>query len=184
MANFFEYRIEGDAKAVIRDLKVDVPKLQRQATVTALNKTVNKIFAAARRELRAETGVPSKHLNIRKYPANRNRLRARVWMGFKKKIPLSTLTKVKKYRGKGKYAKYVNGPFSEPTFKATMRSGHEGFFARSGKSRLPIKELKVDLNEPGTKIIERVGRRIGPSEFKRQFEYDLRRRLKKRATKR
>lgn len=178
------FDVTGTSKDVQQDLNIKVPSIVRAARITAMNKTVDKVFTQVKRAIKSETGVPVKHQNLKKFKASRIRHRARVWMGFKKLPRLSDLTKVKKFRGKGKFAKYVTTKRAiktgreseEPVFKATMRSGHTGFFKRRTKRRLKIDELVVDISPAVSEIIPKVGRRVALVEFPKLFARELNRR--------
>ena len=174
--------VKGDAADIIRDLGV-TQKLANKAAVTALNKTNDKIFTQSRRSISKTTGIAQKHIKskFKKYRANRFSMSAKTWMGLKTTIPVRRLVKTK--RGAGKYIRYLkeslNGKSLDDAFIAKTKSGHIGLFVRKGRQRLPIQEVAIDLSKVASPIIESIGDSIGPKEFKAQFIYDLKRRLKK-----
>ncbi len=193
--------IQGNANAIVKDLKIVNKDIQRAATTTALNKTNDKIFSRSVRQVANATGIPRKYLvgqkagvtktgrvkeklsgTMRKYRATWRKPTAKTWMGLKKKIPVIKL--VRNAKGIGKYAHYAKGSMHGKTaadaFMAKMPTGHEGLFVRQGRARLPIQEVKLDLSSIAQSTISRVGNAIGPKEFEKQFTYDLKRRLKRK----
>lgn len=181
----FSFEITGGAEEITRDLVGEVRKLTKRAEVLAINKAIDKIFTVSKRRIREQTGVKTSLQNIKKTRAKARKRSGSVWIGFKKMPKLGDLTRVKTYRGKGKYATLLSMgrsrvPPSEPIFRARMKSGHEGYFARRGPRRLKIDEITVDLSEVGTKIINRTGNEYAEPVFRKEFGRQQKRLLEKK----
>lgn len=181
----FSFEITGGSDAVTADMGTALRRITRRAEIFGINKAIDKIFTVSKRRLREETGVKVSLQNIYKRRAKNRKRFASVWIGFKKMPKLGQLTSAKIYRGRGKYANLLSMgrrrvPPSEPIFRARMRSGHEGYFARRTKNRLKIDEITVDLSEVGTRIIHKTGNEYAEPVFRKEFERQQKRLLEKK----
>lgn len=198
-----EIRIEGSAKAIIKDLNIVNKKIQTTSTIRALNKTTDKVFTESVRAISAETGVPQWMLRgrkqskatakvrrdaysglLRKYRANRQRLKSRVWMGLLKTIPLRQLAKSPKQAAKFEklIKKSLGGKSVSQLFEARMPSGKRGYYVRKTSKRFPIREARVSLVTVGEPIITRVGNKYGRKTFEKEFTRLMKVELKKKGS--
>ena len=125
----------------------EYPKRATRATVRAMNRAITSGRALMVQRIAADTGLKSG--DVRKAMTLRNataqRLEARLGVGLKR-IPLEAFNAQGPFpsRGKGRGVSYRlrggRGRIAN-AFLAQMRSGHRGVFVRSGKTRLPIREL-------------------------------------------
>lgn len=136
---------QGDA--VIADM-ADYPGRVSKAMVRALNRAIGSARTVIVREIARDMGLKSKDVRdaLRMSEATMSRpessLAARL-----KRIPLIDFNArgPEPSRGKGRGVSYrlPGGKGRAPNaFIATMGSGHRGVFARTGKARLGIRELK------------------------------------------
>jgi hypothetical protein len=125
----------------------EYPKRATRATVRAMNRAITSGRAFMVQRIAADTGLKSG--DVRKALVLRNateqRLEARLSAGLKR-MPLIAFNArgPEPSRGKGRGVSYRlkgGGGRIASAFIGTMRSGHRGVFMRSGKSRLPIREL-------------------------------------------
>ena len=191
-----QINIQGSIDRVNADLVFAVPAISKAATFTALNKTNSKIGTQFRRQLAGETGVAQKHFRkkVKQYRARYFRLTAKTYIGLRASVPLARL--VKGAKGVGKYEKLITdslqGKSATDTFIAKMPNGYTGIFVRNNRSdnkagrdrngklkrgRLPITEVRAKFDRIAPDVLNDAGDRVGPSEFERQYIYDMRRRL-------
>lgn len=181
-----QLNIEGDTRAVLRDLGFRVPQISERAQVTAMNRTIAKVATQFRRGVSKETGIKQKSLRrrYRVYRAQfRRSSRARVWLGTSVRIPVSEVL-----TGRGnipkKFAQYIDYPLGEgKAFQQTIR-GRSSWYSRVGASKYPVVQLKADITKPAQKVINDVGPRIAKREFPIEFQRDLTRRLNRINTRR
>lgn len=181
-----QLNIEGDTRAVLRDLGFRVPQLSERAQVTAMNRTIAKVATQFRRGVSKETGIKQKVLRkrYRVYRARfRRSSRARVWLGTAVRIPVSEVL-----TGKGripkKFERYIDYPLGQgKAFQQTIR-GKSTWWSRTGSGRYPVVQLKADITKPARSVIDRVAPRIAKREFPIEFQRDLKRRLNRINTRR
>lgn len=172
-----ELRINGNSSAVLHDIGRVVPELARGAAVMALNKANQRVGTEFRRRLAAATGIRQKTLRqtIRQYKAGRGRMLARTWMGLDRRIPMSEVLKGKGTAIPDIYAQLLEqGPTGSKPFKLGNR---RGLYVRHGRKRLPVRQLKLTLQEVAPPILREVGDSIAAAEFQREFSRQLRRAL-------
>lgn len=176
-----KFEITGDKQAakVLKQLATDFPKEAAQT----LNRTAARTKTRTLREMVKRTLVPRKDLKnrIRDYKANPRTLRASVWIGTRRRVPLVKVAA----RKRGGVKLNPTRPLRGGEFRATMRSGHTGIYRRQAhaehesrpdgqRTQLPIQELTVNITEDGSKIIQAVGteqmRDYFPTEFKRRVK--------------
>lgn len=174
--------IRGDIRAVTRDLNLRVPELTKKAVTTALNKTNDKINTRFKRDLASRTGIQQKILNktIRKYRATFRSQRARVWMGFRRGVPLASVTKGK--RPNSRFEPMASESLGGSTFDNVFQMPNGRWVVRTGASRLPVKAIKLDVTRHAAPALKTAGEQVGPREFRNQLARDLTRRLKKVGT--
>ncbi|MCP5017262.1 MAG: hypothetical protein GY938_18640 [Ketobacter sp.] len=194
------YKINGDTKQIIRDLRVVNKKVQRAATNRALNDTNRAIHTRVVRGMVASSGVPrrffvgqtAKTLKsgrerkqikgiIRKYNSTFKTMKASTWFGLQKKIPVISLVGW----GSNKYTKKsLHGKSAQNSFMAVMPdTGHRGIFVRKGRRRLPIQEVVYDFSEYGQDLVEKVGKRLATKTFKRIFTREMKARINRKNSK-
>ena len=188
-------QITGTARAIHHDVRVRVPKIQERVAVSAANKATRKVFTQTVRDLSKSTGIKQQVLRgsaknnlkgrVKHYKFNTKQGRARVWVGLRN-IPLVKVFNGKRMgAGVGKFAQYTSGSMpgrsAADVFIAKMPTGHEGYFVRRpGAGRLGIQEVKLDIKAIGEKTVRLNGRKIGAKEFKKEYDRDLKRRLKRK----
>ncbi len=193
------YKIEGDAKQIIKDLGVVNKKVQRAATNSALNITNRAIHTRVVKGITAQSGVPrrffvgqtAKTLKsgkerkqikgvIKKYNSNFKRMKASTWFGLKKRVPVIALAKW----GPNQYTKQtLHGKSAADSFEATVGRGHRGIFVRKGRERLPIQEVAYDFSEVGQELVSKVGDRVAKKTFIKAFTREMKRRINRKGTK-
>lgn len=185
--------VKGDAKAILKDLKIVNKKIQVAATNRALNDANRAVHTRVVKALVASSGVPRRYFIgqraltlksgkerkqlkgiAKKYNSNFKTLKASTWLGLKKKIPVRAV----KGWGTNKYTKKsLAGKSAADAFIARMPTGHEGVFIRSTRSRLPIQEVVFDFSEYGQELVEKVGNRVATKTFLKAFNREMKRRL-------
>jgi hypothetical protein len=160
--------------AELRDFRARLARANAQAVPRAEARALNRAAAHAatrtRRELATVKRLPQKLLKrrISSYQASPQRLTARVWVGTKRKIPLSDIPGAHTALA-GKRAGQVRaGRLAVQTFKATMPSGKTGRFVRvepgqrrtagrpaTSSPNLPIEEPAIRLQPEAGPILER-----------------------------
>jgi len=140
-----EITLVGDT--ALDALLKDYPKRATRATVRAMNRAIASGRTLMVQRIAGDTGLKSG--DVRKAMSLRNataqRLEARLGVGLKR-IPLYAFNAKGLFpsRGKGRGVSYrLKGGAGRiaNAFIADMKSGHRGVFVRSGKARLPIREL-------------------------------------------
>lgn len=118
-----------------------------RAVVRALNRAIGSARTVETRSISGDTGLKQADVRdaLTMTKASQDNLTATLSAGMKR-MPLIEFKARGPVpsRGKGRGVSYQlqGGRGTIPNaFLATMASGHQGVFARSGKSRLPIKEL-------------------------------------------
>jgi len=189
--------VSGSARAIIRDVRVTVPRIQKRVAISAANKATRKVYTQTIRDIAAATGIKQQILRgsakknipsrVRHNKATKRNRGARVWIGLQK-VPLS---KVKKgIVGKAPKANlfgnthYLTGSMhgrnASQVFTARMPSGHIGYYVRKGSRRKPIQEVAFDIAALGARTVQLNGRLIGGREFAKEFERLSRLRLARR----
>lgn len=172
--------IQGDVKSLTKELDRIQRRVIPAAVPAALNKTMDRINTRIVKGVSKDLGIAQKYIRKRakKYPANRRKWESKNWIGTKVKIPVSSI-----YKSKRGQLKYIKGKTRVPLnrlFHAKMPSGHEGIFYRKGKSRLPIQEVMIDLNDSFVvKNIEMIAGNLAGYEFPKLLSHELRFRLDK-----
>lgn len=175
-----EFSMDGDFDVIIKDLGDIKNKVVPAATVTALNKTGIRSKTQVVRMLSARTRIKQKLIRRRTqlYKANRHDKRIKLWFGAYGISYASFLTKRGSVKETSKGIKI--GRFKFPgAFKATMPNGKTDYYQRKGKKRLPIKKAEVNIYPDAVAVMRYVERLYVKPEFKKQFDYELNRRLKK-----
>lgn len=179
--------VRGDTAAVLRDLQFDVPKITRAAQTTALNKTIRKIRTQFTRALGRRTGIAQKHIRrtLREYRATYRNLRARVWFGLKAKVPLDdALGKRKSVPAKLEgLLDFPAGKSAADMFSADLGRG-ERLYVRRGRDRFPLTRPKVNLSTVADSVMRAAGDAVGPTVYRDELIYDIRRRLRSSARRR
>lgn len=137
------------------------PKVRRQATARALNRTILAVRTAASKEIRAKYNIRAKDIKatMRKRTASRLSLEASL-QSTGKGMPLIKFKATQTRKGVRATIKRGSRKALPGAFIATMKSGHRGVFARaqyksgrlisrrkrinpSNKNDLPITEIKT-----------------------------------------
>lgn len=118
------------------------PRRRNQALSVAVNATAKQVRTQSARNVAKEMGIARKDVDrafvIRPY-SQPNTLTATI---RGRGAPLPLMRFAARQTRKGVTAKAWNVRRTYPgTFIATMASGHQGVFRRTGKGRFPIKEL-------------------------------------------
>lgn len=169
-----------------------VSPVVEKSAASALNKTAERIKTSVKRELSRAIGLPQKEIakKISAYKSSAKHLVARVWIGLKRGIALSTVQGAT-YMLRGKHAGSLKaGKTYTKVFRATMKSGHRGLFVRvlpsvrasAGRAQtspnLPIEEPTIRLQPQAEQILRSVAnteaREFLPREFARVLQYRLR----------
>lgn len=114
----------------------------------AINETTAWMRSRLLRELSSVSGIPRKNLINRirqgKATANLNAIiTGRIWLGIN---PIDAMAL--KDEGAIDSGYMAGGFYFKGGFKATMKSGHVGIFARRNKKRLPISSQNVRIDNP------------------------------------
>lgn len=185
-----EAALKGNARKIAYDVRVRVPKIRERVAISAANRASSKVGTQFRRELSAKTGVKQKEFKrqTKQYRANIRRQTARTWFGTRRGIRLAVISKspTAQYDNLSRFT--LHGRSGADSFKGTVKTGNKGagsssstgFFVRKGKSRLPISQVRVKFDTVAAPLMESVGRRVGPAAFNKEFDRDLKRRLKRR----
>lgn len=173
------FSVEGDIKKLSKSLDDLQKKIVPLATVTALNKTGTRIKTQIVKQVSVKTKIKQKLIRHRARigKANRRRKTLNVWFGTYAISYSSFLTKTGSVKETATGIKI--GKFQFPgAFKATMPNGHTDYYQRKGKKRLGIKKASVDIRR-AAKVAMRHSRVVfAPREFMKQFDYELKRRLR------
>ena len=178
--------VQGDLKAILRDLthvqKTVVPAAQNYA----INRTAQSVITRGKRQAAQQLGIAQKHLTprIRLTRSNFKTLTAVIHTLL---APLKTF---KVYGAAG--VKRVPGGFV-----ATMsRHDHTGIFVRkpnakakkspvSGQwTQLPIDEARIEVYTQLTRAFDHFMQTFAPGEFKRVFAREMQRRASNAANRR
>lgn len=134
---------QAEVDAALRDY----PKKASRALVRAMNRALTSGRTLMVQRIAADTGLKSGDIKkaFVQGTATAENLEARIGVGLKR-IPLISFNARGREpsRGKGRGVSYrMKGGSGriETAFISTMKSGHRGVFVRSGKARLPIREL-------------------------------------------
>lgn len=180
----------GSAKKIIYDVRVRVPKIRERVAISAANKASTKVGTQFRRQLSATTGVKQKEFKTqtKQFRANLRRQVARTWFGTRRGIRLAVLSKNPTAQFDPLARFTLHGKSGADSFRGTVKTGNkgvasttsEGLFVRKGAARLPISQVRVKFDSVAEPLMAKVGRTIGPPAFKKEFNRDLARRLKRR----
>lgn len=150
------------------------PIVANKAAYRAINKTLKWLDTQGRRAVAKEFGLPVRAMTrakrIKRVNATSRRLSGILWLGI---APVKAA-----YFGKPRQLKKgaKAGKKTFPgAFVATMRSGHIGIFRRKGKSRLPIREVRVPL-QGAQGIVSSIARQADKrllTIFQQELSYEL-----------
>jgi hypothetical protein len=121
------------------------PRQAARAAVRAVNKTLAWVGTHGSRAIARDNDVPLKALRQRRRvrigKASPSQLRGVAWFGV---VPIaaSYVGALRQTRTGARVGKHA----FEGGFIATMPTGHTGIFSRLGKTRLKIREERVDLD--------------------------------------
>ena len=137
----FSVRIRQDTLEVDKMLR-GLKNGSNRVITTALNKTAKNVEVVAVKSIAKEFGMLQKLIrprNIKIYNARWRYLSAEI-VAKGSRIPVSQLKPKEEERGFSYIGKGGKRTTITSAFEATMRSGHNGVFTRSGRKRLPINE--------------------------------------------
>lgn len=180
-------RVEGNIDAVLKSLNRAERVIIPQAAARALNKSMDRIYTLASREIAAHhkikplkllTGTRGQGGRMRKYPANAQRLSASVWIGLDKaiKVPISEKNLEKLLKGpkskpftisKGKYqGVYVRHPLPSTRYSNKR--------PQTSTPNLPFKRIdagfyRVRLGRTAATILKKHGEALGFKVFNEEF---------------
>jgi len=179
MSGGLSFSIKGDIHKMTQSLNRLQKTLVPTATITALNKTGTRIKTNVVRNLSTRTGIQQKILRkrIRIYKARRNRAVLTVWFGSYD-ITYASFTSKRSAVKTTKTGIRIGRRQFPGAFRATMKSGHTDYYQRTGKARLPIKKAAVSIEHDANAVMSKTRVFFAPIEFKKQFHYELNRRLK------
>jgi hypothetical protein len=134
----------------------------KRAETRAINETCVWMKGKLLQLLPAATGIPRKILSRRvrnsKAKANLTQgISGKVWFGTR---PIDAI--FLKDEGPVGTGYMAGGFYFEGGFKAKMKTGHVGIFARAGKKRMPIKTQKVEIDNQTQEVVRRL---IAPAEL-------------------
>lgn len=144
-----------------------------KAEVAALNKAGATAYSQTMSLIRKEYNITLKIL--KRYfiisKANKNRVEFRI-LAKGKPIPLGKFKISQQKKGVKVTVKKGTPKLYEHTFKAKMKSGHEGVFIREGRDQLPIKELfgLSPVNLWGSKEVQVMLEKVFIDRFKIEFD--------------
>ena len=170
-------RVGFDDRRLRRSLRRLQDREIQAATVQALNRTAPTLRTAISRGVAQETGFPVGVIR-RRIKLIRARLGnlAAVLDTLVLPIPLILARRVRDTRRRGVRSAAAN---VNEGFIATMPRGHRGVYVRRGKARLPIDEIKVSISDIVDEVGDEVLERRGPAEFQKNFDNQIRRRLRR-----
>ncbi len=163
-------------------------KVLQRSRASATNKAMQKGRTAIRKDLSAETGVPSRAWGNR-FKLKRANFRKPTATLFIGTMPFNThKLGVRELKRGGLSVPASGGRKKEPSaFIAKMPSGHVGAFKRKRKSRLPIVELKIHVHKAARRAAHTHLKTIR-TEFdrivQREFAHRTRRELDRRGIRR
>lgn len=147
-----------------------------KATVRTLNKLIRKSQTAISKAVRAEYTIKAKDLkkSTKIQKANKNKIEAAIVVKGKR-LPLMYFNAKQNRRGTSVRIKKSSGRKTvKSAFIAVMDSGKVGVFQRTGKDKLPIKELYT-VDAPA--MVDKAGRdafiKIIERDFSRVFDHEL-----------
>lgn len=143
-----------------------------QAKVSAINKSLTIMRTAVRKQVSAETGVPSKRVGKRVHvkKAKKKTPVGRLWFGT---YAIKAIELGAKQLKSGVSHQGPGGRVKKPhAFITTMKSGHRGVYQRTTKSRLPIKEETVSVLASARRAVNAEAT-VLPKNFKRIFNSDF-----------
>lgn len=171
----FDLNVESNYREVAELLTDAGGKLLTQARVSATNKTLRQVKTGVRKDISADSGLPSTAIGkrIKFWKATYKRPDGgRVFIGTYRfpvaKVGAKVLKKGVSYPGPGR--KRIKNPRA---FQAQMPSGHRGIFERKATKRLPIEEVKVSILSSARRTAERHTRRVIPEKFPKIFQNDF-----------
>ena len=155
----------------------DIPKEHLQAQVAAANGTASQARTEAVSAVRHDLGLSAKatRSRIKVFRANRAKPWARLWTGQRVGVPA--------WEG-GTKNPGVLATAPPDHFVATMKSGHKGAFYRANRSRLPVKEHRVNIKEASNRLVPGIAERKFRTVFDKIYARELAWRLQSRGWKR
>lgn len=175
MAGEFLLDIDSNVAEVANLLAEIGDKIIKDAHVAATNKAITKARTQIRKEVAAETGVPSKELakRFKVTRATKRVPRAALFIGT---MPVAAIKLKAKAIASGGVS-YRGGPSgrikNKSAFIERMPSGHEGVFVRRGKSRLPITEQRVPIINAARSAADKQVRTVLPQQHRRIYNAEF-----------
>jgi hypothetical protein len=139
------------------------PAAQKRIQMRAINETTAWLKGRVLKELPSATGIPRKILSRRikqskaRDSISRGGVTGMVWLGTK---PVEAI--YLKDEGPAGAGYMAGGFYFAGGFKAKMRGGHTGLYARTGRARMPIKKLDVSIDNQVNAAVRRL---IRPAEL-------------------
>ena len=182
-------QIHADMKAVRRDLDRLPRSVVRPSASAALNRTAAQIATRARRRIAAAIQVPQKVIKRRVSVARtRRRLpyNAAIYLKYRA-VNAYSVGNVRGYRMGVKAGKHTfpgawgfgPGYVSKKTGK---RFSNGLILKRKGRKAYPTEAMKIKIWPQGDYIIQYLTKRLGSLVFRKRFDHEIRRRLRKRQT--
>ena len=148
-----DINISGNFSEVNKILKELPTKLTTQPLIAGINRTARDARNKGRKAIRATTGIKPRAAKsrvrgaTRKAAASRKKMFANIYVRTTKPVPYSQAfnkTEIKK-----------SSSLNRKSFTATMQNGKFSRWQRKGKKRLPIEELRVEVDPIGTRAAQR-----------------------------
>ena len=158
-----------DLKSKAADMYGIAEKAVKAAEIRAINKTLRWLNAQVKRGLAGELGLAQTKIKNRLFVdrASKDSMKGKFWLGAYS-IALAKFGQGRSvgtgYRVKDKYV--------EGGFRAKMKSGHEGIFARTTAQRLPLRESKVSIQKTAESVLDRLFVRA-EAELLKRFKQEL-----------
>lgn len=135
--------------SIIQSIDAERKKVEK-ATVSALNKTANRLKLQAAREISEEKQIKlslmRKRLRIIKAKTNSLEVLIRANLYDMRASSIGIMRETKRGTKTGNH-EFIGA------FTATMPRGYKGAFKREGRAALPIKEVKLSLEPEASRII-------------------------------